>query len=122
MKKLLFVCAIGVCLLSTSCKGNKTKETVKEREVATYSVTPDGVEVRDVVDGKVKDSDGRVLKYTFDNVAGKGTFVFEGETIEMKQDTMASGIKYSNATYEFIEHQGNGELRKNGEVVFSFQR
>jgi membrane-bound inhibitor of C-type lysozyme len=55
----------------------------------------------------------------FNNTRNTATFILKGETIEMKQDTMASGIKYSNSNYEFTEWHGEIELKKDGKIVFS---
>ena len=48
-------------------------------------------------------------------------FVFNGETIELKGDTTASGIRYSNKHYIFTEHQGKMELLKDNKVIFTNQ-
>jgi hypothetical protein len=36
----------------------------------------------------------------------------------MTQDTMASGGRCTNKQYEFMEHQGNITLKKDGQLVF----
>lgn len=76
----------------------------------------------DIVKSLVKDKAGKELNMTFNNTKGIATFVFNDEVIDLKQDTTASGIKYSNNNYEYTEHQGNIELKKDGTVVFSVQK
>lgn len=76
----------------------------------------------DIVKSMVKDKAGKELGMTFNNTKGIATFTFNGEVLDLKQDTTASGIKYSNKDYEYTEHQGNIELKKDGAVVFSTQK
>lgn len=76
-------------------------------------------EVNQIVMATLTDTTGRKLDLRFDNVAGTATLVLDGDTIRLTQDTMASGIRYSNENYVYAEHQGNVTLTKDGQAIFS---
>lgn len=69
----------------------------------------------------IKNKDGRMLAMTFDNLSNTALFILDGKTIELKADTVASGLRYSNKNYIFIEHQGRIEFFKDGNSIFSYQ-
>lgn len=73
----------------------------------------------EIVSDSVSNDQKQVLKMRFNNTKGLGTFTLNGESFELKQDTTASGIRYSNETYVFTEWQGDIKLTKNGKTVFS---
>lgn len=107
MKKTFFVMTTVIfSTLFFSCNNNDAKKTETQQqsyEMVTESVT---------------NADGITLDMIFDKNNGTGIFTFNGETIEMNQDTTASGIRYSNDKYEFAEWQGEITLKENGEVIF----
>jgi membrane-bound inhibitor of C-type lysozyme len=104
-KTLLIATIIGI-LFFDSCQQNTNFEE---------DSTP---VMEEIVRNSVTDLHGTKLYMTFDNDRETATFVFEGETIRTKQDTMASGVKCTNKHYEFLEHQGNITLKKDGKLVF----
>ncbi len=55
----------------------------------------------------------------FDTMAHTALFIFKSDSISLKQYTIASGIKYSNATYVYTEWHGAMTLKKTGKVIFS---
>lgn len=84
----------------------------------------DGKIIFEYTDSPVKDitltdANGQKMIVSFDGDIAN--VKFDGEDIQLKRDVMASGIKYSNSTYEYTEHQGNGELKKNGQTVFKYK-
>lgn len=95
--------------------GNQQSGTDEPVSVET-TVTPYAT---DIVTTSVTDDNGNTLDMRFDNIAGTATFLFGGDTIYLKQDTMASGIRYSNDNYIFTEHQGEVTLTKDGDIVFT---
>jgi hypothetical protein len=76
----------------------------------------------DLVTSSVINQDGDRLDMSFNNTRNTAAFVFKGDLIEMKQDTMASGIRYSNPPYEFTEWHGEIRLKKDGKVIFSHNK
>ena len=117
MKSALFTLGLTVSLLTYSCqKTGKTNEETTSQTVATEPKTDEII--RDTVANKA----GVQLAMTFNTTYQTATFVLQGETIELKQERMASGIKYSNANYEFTEHQGEMTLKKDGNVIFSHKK
>mgnify|MGYP000850956617 CR=1 FL=1 len=57
----------------------------------------------------------------FNNDAGTAVLFFRGDTIFLKQDTMASGIRYSNNQYVYMEWQGQSTLYKDSLIVFNIE-
>ncbi len=72
-----------------------------------------------IVQSSVTNQDGIRLDMTYNNTQRTARFIFKGESIDLKQDTTASGIKYSNAHFEFSEWHGEVTLKKDGEVIFT---
>lgn len=72
-----------------------------------------------IVSSSVVNQQGERLDMTFNNTRNTAAFLFKGDLIEMKQDTMASGIKYSNPPYEFTEWHGEIQLKKDGKIIFA---
>ena len=117
MNTKFFSIIMAVVALSISSCQNGNKDTKTEEPAAVENaVKSDGV---DVVTNSLTDDKGNILDMKFDNAAGTATFVFNKDTIHLKQDTMASGIQYSNEHYKFNEHQGEATLTKDGNVVFA---
>jgi membrane-bound inhibitor of C-type lysozyme len=108
MKNNILTIIIIAFLTFTACEKNILN-------VVSASPMP---EIEDIVHFSIANENGTMLDMAFNNTKETATFVFNGETIETKQDTTASGIKYSNLTYEYTEHQGEIYLKKNGKTVF----
>jgi len=111
IKRFLSI-AVLAGLIFTACN-TSTRPTNEPTEQNTVNAGTD-----EIVQNTVTNSNGTTLQMTYNNTKGTATFVLNGETIELKADTVASGIKYSNPQYIYVEHQGNIKLMKNGEVVF----
>jgi membrane-bound inhibitor of C-type lysozyme len=111
MSKQLIMMAIAIALFTVSC--NNTPTTVVE-DVIDVAVQP----IDETVVSIAHNSKGQTLNMSFDNNKGEATFILGNDTIKMTQDTVASGIKYSNEKYEYNEHQGSIELAKEGKVIF----
>ncbi len=113
MMKIILTFAMLTALFLTSCKENNKQDKQETTNTENKTTTTD-----EIITTSLTDKDGVKLDLTFNNTKKTATLKFKGETIEMKQDTVASGIKYSNANYEYREHQGNIELVKDGKVIF----
>lgn len=105
----LVACCLGACQ-------NSGQPTSAEEPTAVES------DAGNVVTASLTDSAGNTLDLLFNHNAGTATLVLAGDTILLTQDTMASGIRYSNDEYIYAEHQGDVELTKNGEAVFSIDQ
>lgn len=101
---------IGSCQ-STQKVGNQLSTQAQPGDSTTNSI------IRDTV----TNSQGVKLVMAYNNANHTAMFVLEGEAMQLKQDSTASGIKYSNAEYEYTEHQGNSTLRKENKIVFKNQ-
>jgi hypothetical protein len=112
---LLIVIMTGVFL--TACNGNNANKLLSSEEMNKTAVLIDTL-----IQNAITDTSGSILERSFDNAANTALLIFNGEIIEMKGDTVASGIQYSNAHYEYREWQGEITLKKDGEVVFSYKK
>jgi membrane-bound inhibitor of C-type lysozyme len=73
----------------------------------------------EIVESTVTNKKGQTLYMRFNNTIGIATLKLDNKTIELNGDTVASGIKYSNADYEFRECRGIITLKKEGRVIFT---
>lgn len=80
-----------------------------------------GCRNHNIVKTKLTDTAGNVLQMEFNNDAGTAVLFFRGDTIFLKQDTMASGIRYSNNQYVYMEWQGQSTLYKDSLIVFNIE-
>ncbi len=76
---------------------------------------------KNIVKSTLTDTAGNVLNMEFDNDAGTAVLYFMGDTIFLKQDIMASGIRYSNPQYVYMEWQGHATLIKDSLIVFDHE-
>jgi membrane-bound inhibitor of C-type lysozyme len=113
MIKIILTFAMLTALLFASCKENTKQDKQETTKTGNKTTTTD-----EIITTSSTDKDGAKLDITFNNTKKTATLKFKGETIEMRQDTSASGIKYSNVNYIYREHQGNIELVKDGKVLF----
>lgn len=111
IKRFLSI-AVLAGLVFTSCN-NSPQPTNQPTEQNTVNATTD-----QIVQNSVTNANGTTLQMTYNNTRGTATFVLNGQTIEMRADSVASGIRYSNPEYIYTEHQGNIRLMRNGQVVF----
>jgi Membrane-bound lysozyme-inhibitor of c-type lysozyme len=109
MKNKILIIAITACMTFAAC------EKHNENDITT---SPTTTEIEDIDYFSVANNSGAQLDMTFNNSTGKAIFVFNGENIEMQQDTTVSGIKYRNLEYEFEENQGRLFLKKGDKMVF----
>ena len=94
----------------SACQGSDRAATGADT-LSSHDTSP-------LVTTSLTDSTGKQLNLAFDNAAGTATLILDGDTIHLTQDTMASGVRYSNENYEYAEHQGNVTLTKDGEPIF----
>lgn len=114
MKSILFILSLTIGAGLYACQSTqKTNEQAATQPVAQPPAT-DPI-VRDTVTNR----QGDTLVMAYDNTNLTATFMLDGKEIKLKQDTTASGIKYSNAEYEYTEHQGAMTLKKRAKIVFS---
>ncbi|WP_080055638.1 MliC family protein [Spirosoma aerolatum] len=116
MKSIIFLLSIALSGGLYACQSSQ--KTVKQSSTQTTAKQPiaDSI-VRDTV----TNSQGVKLAMAYDNAKHTATFVLNGTEIKLKQDTTASGIKYSNSEYEYTEHQGKMTLKKGNEILFHNQ-
>lgn len=112
--KCFHLIGIVASLTVMSCRSTETSE----QQTATSPVATDPQE-NAVVKRTITNEQGKQLDMTFDNSAQSATLVLNDERIDLRQDTVASGIKYSNGTYEYREHQGVITLTKAEKLVFA---
>ena len=119
-KMLLLVCIILADTVFISCQKKKNIETENK---TTQSETTQQNSAKqnhegEIVTASAIDKAGVRLDMVFHNAKGTAIFTINGETIDMKQDTMGSGVKYSNEKYEYTDWHGRIELKKEGKTIF----
>lgn len=115
MKKMFLVLTVLTgALVFNSCKQSNKQATVEEIELTSA--------VSEVVKDSITDANGNNLYLTFDNSKGTVDVVLNGDTATLLQDTTASGIKFADSNYEYVEWQGKITLKKDGNIVFENQK
>ncbi len=121
MKTLFLIILIIMSLLLCSCAGHTTSNT----KSATQQTTKQGAHAvaypDKIIYVSVTDKSGVALEIAFNNAKKSAILHFRGAHIDVKQDTTASGIHYSNQHYDYREWHGEIELEKDGKVVFQHQ-
>ncbi|MDR1516912.1 MAG: MliC family protein [Dysgonamonadaceae bacterium] len=113
MAKKILTIALLSGFIFASCKN------APKQEAAPAETTPvETALTEEIVTDSVADKNGVKLYLSFNNTQNTASLVLNGDTVELKGDTVASGIRYSNAQYVFTEHQGNITLTKDGTTVF----
>ena len=114
MKSIVFI----LCLVHgggiSACQNVQKTETHLPTRSAAEEFKADSI-IRDTV----INNQGVKLVMAYDNARHRATFVLAGKVITLRQDTTASGIRYSNPLYEYTEHQGQLTLKKGGKLIFS---
>ncbi|MCX6258154.1 MAG: MliC family protein [Bacteroidia bacterium] len=119
MKQLFLAFTIVISLVVISCnqvKNKKVEKTGLQTETTEHNNSKQTVADK-ILTSEITNKEGDKLDVTFNNTNKTATLNFKGETIEMIQDTMGSGIKYSNKNYEFSEWHGKTELKKDGKII-----
>jgi len=119
MRVNVTIIAVILGLLLISCNGKKisgsSANSTRKIEEPTDSVLID----KKIVEASVINKEGVKLNLKFDNEAKTCVLYFDGDTVLLKQERMASGIKYSNEHYLYTEWHGEIRLFKDGKQVFS---
>ena len=118
MTKYISIALVAVAVTLTAC--NNTGKQLDGQTPVQQEETMQPVD--EIISDSVTNESGQKLNMLFNNSKGTAILTFEGENIELKQDTMASGIKYSNNDYEFTEWHGEIVLKKSGNIVFNYNK
>lgn len=110
---------VTVCLLLLACAGRRANQNQDKKSETTNAVQADTITQENVVTAKITNNDGVSLKLKFNNAERTCEAEFNGEIINLKQQPMASGIKYSNDRFLYTEWHGQIRLYKEGKLVFS---
>ncbi|RAJ93243.1 hypothetical protein LX87_04755 [Larkinella arboricola] len=114
MKSILFTLNLFLSVAIYACQSSEETGKQPPGQTAAEQPTADSI-LRDTL----TNSQGIKLAMAYNNANRTATFVLAGEVIHLKQDTLAAGIKYRNAEYEYTEHQGTMTLKKGDKIVFS---
>lgn len=121
MKKILILSA-ALLALTCSEKNKDTNTTVEESmnsDSAASTAKVTGTTSNDeILNGSVTNNAGITLKQSYNKTRRTAVFEVNGEIIMAKQDTVASGIQYSNEHYLYKEHRGDISLYKDGVLVW----
>lgn len=106
---------VSLLLMNIGCRKNEPEKMDAPAPIADTLARPEPT----VTNAFVTNPHGDTLKMQYDNNKGSAVFQYKGEAILLQQDTMASGIKYSNKDFEYTEWHGESTLKKNNQVIFS---
>ncbi len=110
-RKFLYFFIVSFLICTSCANRNSGKENQRnETEIQKGD---------EIVSATCTNKDGITLKQTFNNTHGTCELELNGERIELKQERMASGIKYSNQHYVYTNWHGETRLFKDGELIFS---
>lgn len=123
MKKTALAIVILTGGVLVSCSNNNRTRQQDVRPAAQYTdpappATRTPIVRDEIVSSSVTDAQGNRMDLNFNNTLGTATVNFDGEVIEMTQDTTASGVRMHNDNYEYEEWQGHVVLKRDGNVVF----
>lgn len=116
MRSISWLSLTIVFLFILSCRHSKS--TTSNANISSGDTSYKIPVVSDLIKGILKSKSGDTLFYTFDNSVNTMEIIFKSETIKLKRELTASGIKYSNKNYIYTEWHGTGVLSKNGITIF----
>ncbi|MCL2481026.1 MAG: MliC family protein [Spirochaetaceae bacterium] len=73
-----------------------------------------------IVYTRITNFQGELLELIFDNAKNEALLIFKGEEANLKGQETASGTKYSNDQYLFIQWKEEIELKKDGKTIFKY--
>jgi len=120
MIKGLVVLFVASLLFFSSCQNRKSNNKTSRSSSGT-ELKPEesSLKSNEIISSTTTNKDGISLKYTFNNSDGTCILELNGEIIELKQERMASGIKYSNEHFIYTNWHGETNLFKDGKLIFS---
>lgn len=104
-----------VCLM-ISCQWNGRSSTGSGTKNEPADTITSGEKI---VEATITNKDGITLNLKFDNKAQTCLLQLNGDTVLLKQERMASGIRYSNKDYTYSEWHGEIRLYKDSTLIFS---
>lgn len=115
--EILFIVSF---LIFFSCQNRKSNNKA-EKSSSGIELKSEDSSTKDsgIVISTTTNKDGSSLKCTFNNSLGTCMLELKGEMIELKQERMASGIKYSNEHFVYTNWHGETKLYKDGKLIFS---
>jgi len=113
------IIAVILGWLLISCNGKRISGSSANNTAKIEKPTDAVLIDKKIVEASVINKEGVKLNLKFDNEARTCVLYFDGDTVLLKQERMASGIKYSNEHYLYTEWHGEIRLFKDGKQVFS---
>lgn len=109
-------------LMIFGCKQPETQtpSAVVEKTIAdpVATIKPS----RSLIDTFMVDAKRDTLFMQFDTVKGSAVMRYKGEPIVLQSQPTGSGIRYTNADFEYTEWQGESTLKNNGNIVFTNEK
>lgn len=115
MKNQVFNIFAALSIL-ISCNSNKSTQNQSSQGDDSVVLSPTTTD--EIVIDTIINASGQALYLKHNNTQGILTATLNGETIEMKRDTTASGVAASNDHYKYTEWQGEVKLEKDGKTIF----
>ena len=108
-----------IVILMLGCQQSKTETPTDVVEKTVANPVAAVKRPRPVIDTFIVGDNRDTLFMQFDTVKKSAVFRYKGEPILLQSQPTGSGIKYTNADFEYNEWQGESTLKKNGNVIFS---
>jgi len=119
MTKVFGILYIASLLFFSSCQNRNTNGKTEKSSIGTEFETEDSsLKNNEILSSTTTNKDGISLKYTFNNSDGTCILELNGETINLKQERTAPGIKYSNEHFIYTNWHGETNLYKDGKLIF----
>ena len=110
---------VVIIVVFASCASRQTSQDRKQsNEVATVNST-DTLKTGKIITATITNKEGVTLTLRFNNAEQTCKLELNGEKIELKQERMASGIRYSNEHFVYTEWHREIRLYKDGKLIFS---
>jgi membrane-bound inhibitor of C-type lysozyme len=120
MTKGLVILLLAWLLFFSSCHDRKlNNKTEKSSSGTELKSEESSLKNNEIISSTTTNKDGITLKYSFNNSEGTCILELNGELIKLKQERMASGIKYSNGHFIYTNWHGETNLFKDGKLIFS---
>ncbi len=117
MNRTLFVIAILVATIATSCGNCK----VKDRNAAEETTEAVAADTSNIVTLSFVDAEGNNIDVIFDNNKDVATVNYLGEDVVLASQKPASGFCYANENYE-VRGKGNDiVITKDGQVIYELE-
>ncbi|MCL2792083.1 MAG: MliC family protein [Spirochaetaceae bacterium] len=112
------IAGILFVILLFSCQGGKTAKAERNIDPGLRSIVS---ETRNnIIYTRITNREGEFIDIIFNNARNDAILLLDGQEIPLRGVVTASGTKYSNNQYTFMQWKDYIELTKDGETIFLY--